>query len=135
MTSGSLIARVVLGAALAACASTTMRTADYDRSCTKDSDCVAVFEGDLCDVCCNDGAINKRDEQRYEQDLEHARDACGEKIMQCEPCMGASATCQRGRCLVSDGPPAPETERATSCAPDRAAPRAHAPREARADPH
>ncbi|MCC6898609.1 MAG: hypothetical protein IT377_06520 [Polyangiaceae bacterium] len=87
-------------ACLGGCASTTMRTSDFDQSCTSDSQCVAVFEGDSCNVCCNDGAINGRDQRRYEQELERARSACGDEIMECEPCMQSTAVCQRGRCVV-----------------------------------
>jgi hypothetical protein len=104
----SLALAAAFGSALIACASTTIRAADYDQSCASDRDCVVVFEGDLCSMCCNDGAINIREEQRYRRDRERAKKACGEQIIQCAPCGPAPVTCQRGRCAVWAEPdPAP----------------------------
>lgn len=105
-----------LGSALAACASTTMRTADYDQSCTRDADCVDVFEGNLCTMCCNINTINKQEEARYDRDLERARAACGKRIIQCHPCSGSPVACQRGRCVIAEiGPTASTERRAARC--------------------
>jgi hypothetical protein len=46
-----------------------IRSADYDRSCTIDTDCVAVPEGDVCSDCalhCQQlGVVNKSAEGQY----------------------------------------------------------------------
>lgn len=47
---------------------TVVDVAEYDQSCTEDSDCVAVKDGDICCGCPN-AAINKSDLDRYNDDL------------------------------------------------------------------
>ena len=48
-------------------------SADYDRSCTVDADCVAVPEGDVCSDCalhCQAlGVVNKSVEAQYRRDV------------------------------------------------------------------
>jgi len=55
----------------------TIRVADYDQSCTADSDCVEVGEGNACDLgcgfSCGGHAINRCALARYEADVAAAR--------------------------------------------------------------
>jgi hypothetical protein len=48
-------------------------SADYDRSCSVDADCVSVPEGDVCEDCAlhclQAGAVNKRVEAKYRSDV------------------------------------------------------------------
>jgi hypothetical protein len=48
-------------------------SADYDRSCSVDADCVSVPEGNLCEdcalYCLQTGAVNKRVEAQYRSDV------------------------------------------------------------------
>lgn len=103
-TSGDLDGGVVhrlLGDAASAC---TIRAADYDRSCSKDADCVEVGEGNACEapcvVACATTAINVSAMAAYEAD--YARNpikSCGDIFCGC-PCIGAPR-CVRGTCELS----------------------------------
>lgn len=48
-------------------------SAEYDRSCNVDADCVSVPEGNICDACALHclqlGAVNKRVEAQYRKDV------------------------------------------------------------------
>ncbi len=48
-------------------------SADYDRSCSVDADCVSVPEGNVCENCAlhclEAGAVNKRVEAQYRSDV------------------------------------------------------------------
>ena len=48
-------------------------SADYDRSCSVDSDCVSVPEGNVCEDCAlhclQTGTVNKRVEAQYRSDV------------------------------------------------------------------
>jgi len=102
---------VLTGAAGAGCSgdratggSCTLRASVYNQSCQTDSDCVAVFLGDVCqDVChgeCANEAINSADNNRYTADLNAAfrvqtsnpRTACS--------CALGPAMCRAGVCAV-----------------------------------
>ena len=74
---------------------------DYDQSCSLDTDCVIVAEGDYCDrdACnCPAAAINRDDLDRWEQDLSELY-RC-EDWVDCE-CYSASVGCQEGTCTTS----------------------------------
>jgi hypothetical protein len=65
---------------------------DYDRSCTKDGDCAAVWAGDLCDtdVChCPNAAVNGAALTQYESDFDRMDPGGG----QCPCPPGPPASC------------------------------------------
>jgi hypothetical protein len=79
----------------------TIDPADYDQSCTADSDCVAEPAGDFCvrGRCtnCQGGAVNIKDQARYEADL-----ASKISVQSLCPCANAGApTCVLGKCTFS----------------------------------
>lgn len=67
---------------------------DFDRTCTVDTDCVAVFEGEICEECqCPNAAVNRAELASYQAQFDEtcASDApC--------PCAGAGSTCVDGVC-------------------------------------
>ena len=56
-----------------ACRSCSIAASDYDRSCTQDSECTGIDEGDICSPecpgCVVNAAINVRNQARYLDDL------------------------------------------------------------------
>jgi hypothetical protein len=78
----------------------TIRASDYNQSCSSDSDCVGITEGDFCDAICVDcvnAAINVAAESQYEADLESKNAGAGEV---CPCASGPPVTCKAGTCSV-----------------------------------
>ncbi len=86
-----------------------IEASNYDQTCTADSDCVAVGEGNFCYAgslnCQNSAAINKRSYAQYQADVAKTRGAgcyapgsCGEVF---GPCCQSGA-CQMGSQCPSD---------------------------------
>jgi hypothetical protein len=51
----------------------SISASSYDQSCTTDADCIAVYEGPLCDDClCVNAAINQGANDAYEQAINAA---------------------------------------------------------------
>ena len=52
-----------------------IEASNYDQSCTTDSDCIAIAEGDVCTPCgigCTNAAINVAAHARYKADVASA---------------------------------------------------------------
>lgn len=86
---------------LAACSPTSVEANDYDQSCAKDDDCVAVSElhthGTDCSMGCDPRAINKKDKAQYDEDLDDERGKCGSMTSAfCD--VTGSPTCVKGKC-------------------------------------
>jgi hypothetical protein len=81
----------------AACHCAVIRASDYDQSCTTDSDCMAVTEGNSCRPCfaCPNAAINGRDLDRYQSDV-----AAATTVVNTCDCFAPLACCHAGRCGV-----------------------------------
>lgn len=82
----------------------TVRAADYDQSCSADSDCVAVGEGNACEPTCvfacrANSAINTRDLDRYQTDL--MRTPAGRLPTSCQCPAGSTVRCIQSLCSVS----------------------------------
>jgi hypothetical protein len=84
-------------------AAQNIMASSYDQSCQKDSDCIAIEEGNFCDPGRNDGctnaAINKSALARYQADLAKTQagvcyglSGCGAEFGPC---------CQSGVCRVN----------------------------------
>jgi hypothetical protein len=101
--------KAILGDAAVTC---TLRASDYDRSCTKDADCVAVGEGNACTVPCGvkcvSTAINGGALAAYQADYDKTPLAsCPELLCGC-PAQGVPQ-CTQGTCKLSAiGDPPPE---------------------------
>ncbi len=93
--------RLLLAAslALASACSTTISTADYNRSCAADADCVLISTGDVCACGCAQGAIAKSDLAKAQSDRESLSKGCRMGKSMCAPCVDAvMAVCVNSRC-------------------------------------
>ena len=108
---GALVSVFVLVAALKTSASTSacggkscLPASDYDQSCTQDSDCVGIAEGQLCEqgcIGCANAAINVRDQAKYQSAVSGFSGTCS--------CPGVPIACNAGTCGLATFPsPAPE---------------------------
>lgn len=84
-------------------ATTTILAASYPQACTRDDECVGVFEGDACNPCrCAFNAIRVDALARYKADLGqfwacYQPDACKTP---CHQTIGDPAKCEAGTCLL-----------------------------------
>jgi len=84
-------------------ASTSIRASSYPQNCTRDDECIAVFEGDACQPCrCAFNAIRADAFPKYKADLGafwacHKPDDCPKT---CEQITGGAAKCQDGSCVL-----------------------------------
>jgi hypothetical protein len=84
-------------------ANTMIRASAYAQNCTRDDECVGVFEGDACNPCrCAFNAIRADAIPKYKADLGqfwgcYKPDECKEK---CRQSIGDAAKCDSGTCLL-----------------------------------
>jgi hypothetical protein len=84
-------------------ASTAIRASAYPQHCTRDDECIGVFEGDACSACrCAFNAIRVDAFPKYKADLGafwacHKPDDCK---TECHQEIGAKASCQAGTCIL-----------------------------------
>lgn len=94
---------VVIALFASACGTPTVLEAkDYKQTCTKSSECVAVYLGDVCKPClCNNDAIAAEQEKIYEADATGAKRSCGPvEAVACGACEAKSAVCADGTCKL-----------------------------------
>ena len=73
---------------------------NYDRSCSADTDCAAIAEGEICQPCrCINAAINVLEIERHRMDRELF--ACQTRQTECT-CMDVVARCIDGSCQVEE---------------------------------
>lgn len=83
--------------------STLVLASGFDQACTRDDECVAVFEGNACDACrCANTAIRRDALPRYRAELGafwscHDPATCGGD---CAAVIGDPAICVAGRCTL-----------------------------------
>ena len=92
-----LAAAALVALTVAGC-SHELSALDYDMSCTKDSDCVAIQEGAVANCCgfnnCGDNAaINKADFQQYLSDYKAEAGSCAGRSCPNIECMPPQVTC------------------------------------------
>ena len=79
---------------------TTLSPADYDRSCTVDSDCTIVWgDGDVC-LCPAPMAINVSAEPKFYSDADRLQSRCRAMADCAAPNYTPVATCQANTCTV-----------------------------------
>ncbi|PZR18594.1 MAG: hypothetical protein DI536_01555 [Archangium gephyra] len=95
---------VVIALFVSACGTPTILEAkDYKQSCTKNSECVAVYLGEVCKPClCNNDAIAAEQSKIYEADFTGAQRSCSGPIpaVACGPCEAKAAVCDNGTCTL-----------------------------------
>jgi len=110
MDDGSCTARALVdcGPSAICCVQTTtctdanvqlIQASNYDQSCTTNSDCIAVGEGNACYVCeieCTSAAINKSAESQYKADVAKTPAAEGGALCGCPAEFGPC--CRGGTC-------------------------------------
>lgn len=91
---------VVLAAPAAGC-NDEILASDFDQTCSADTECEAVYVGDICDCGCDSvAAINKRDIPAYN---EQRNDISCTRL--CEPCFGfPPVACKSGTCSIQGQP-------------------------------
>lgn len=76
-----------------------IRASDFDQSCTAATDCVAVFEGQICSPCgCPNAAIAKKDLQEYASTRAAAN--CPQTDIACDACAAPAVDCAAGKCAI-----------------------------------
>lgn len=84
-------------------ANTTVRASTYAQHCTRDDECIGVFEGDACNPCrCAFNAIRVDAFPKYKSDLGqfwacHKADECS---ADCRQVIGTAAKCEAGMCVL-----------------------------------
>jgi hypothetical protein len=77
---------------------------DYDRSCVRSSDCVAVHEGSFTSCqqtpACANASINKSEDYRYAMAVEAMTAPCPPPDL--STCLGWELTCPAGTCVFED---------------------------------
>lgn len=82
---------------------TVIRASSYAQNCTRDDECIGVFEGDACNPCrCAFNAIRVEAFPKYKSDLGafwacHKPDDCR---ADCRQAIGAAAKCDAGTCIL-----------------------------------
>jgi hypothetical protein len=74
---------------------------NYDRSCARDSDCVAVYVGELCKGCyCPNAAISAGALANHERDTAETKKYCGAAApaVSCVQCTVPTVRCVRSVC-------------------------------------
>lgn len=88
---------------------------DYDQSCTTAADCVAVYEGSNCCAVCPTGAINKKDQARFEAARSAATKQCGGVACPAIACDAPPVVCSAGKCALETRRPIVATQYTRDC--------------------
>jgi hypothetical protein len=98
-----IVSALVLAAVAVACGSSPppLHAADYQRNCGADSDCIPIADASDC-VCplCNNRAINRVDQQAYNDALKAYNDYCQGTQCSNVVCTAVTAYCANGTCEV-----------------------------------
>lgn len=102
----SLLVIALCLAASACHPDTTIDAKDYPQSCSVNTDCVLVTQGDACSQCggCQNAAINLSAKASFEGDLMTLKNACPSRLFQppvaCAAiaCLPPEAFCDAGTC-------------------------------------
>jgi len=96
---------LVVVAACSSSSSSELSAADYDATCTADTDCAVASFGDVCALNCNpNGAINRGALTKYYADYNAKNKDCPQVTYVRDPCEDTrrphEARCTTGRCTV-----------------------------------
>ena len=78
----------------------------YNASCTQNSDCAAIFEGDVCSNCrCPNASINTQDVPKYSTDVATAIKSCASSTANTCKCTAPQVRCNTTAKRCEVGPP------------------------------
>ncbi len=85
---------------------TTIEAKDYTQSCSANTDCVLVVQGDACSQCggCQTGAINVSAKPTFDRDLTTLKNSCPPRLFEppvacaAAACLQPEAFCNAGSC-------------------------------------
>jgi len=85
---------------------TTIDAKDYSQTCSANTDCVLVVEGDACSPCggCQTGAIAVGAKASFDRDLATLKNSCPSRLFQppvactAAACLQPEAFCNAGTC-------------------------------------
>jgi hypothetical protein len=85
----------------------TISASEFSQACVENSDCVAVYEGNICNQCgCANASIAKTDVKDYSARRQNA--GCPQTDVACaNDCQDAVAICAGGTCSISTTSEAP----------------------------
>lgn len=82
----------------AACGSSIVDLADYDQTCSFDTECTSVPAGDACECACDVAAVNGRDTAAYMSEWNGKNTTCTNANL-CGVCPALPlASCKSGKC-------------------------------------
>jgi hypothetical protein len=95
-----LLSFVGMGVVIA-CGVENVQAKDYNQGCEKDDDCILVDQlvgdGNECEIPCEKGAINRKDEEKYAKELDEEKGSCtSEKRAECSST--PVALCKERKC-------------------------------------
>lgn len=85
--------------------SAIIRASSFDKSCNVASDCIAIYEGNVCSPCaCPNAAIASSQQGAYAAQASQLRATCGAVgDVACGPCSSTTTVCAGNRCAVAIG--------------------------------
>jgi hypothetical protein len=100
----SFVVSIMVFGFVVACGSSSSPTAvsagNYNQKCTQNTDCVGIYQGDVCSGCtCINAAIAQSDYNRYLSDKHTALGQCTGGTP-CGGCANQAAFCNKGTCGV-----------------------------------
>jgi hypothetical protein len=99
-TAALIIAALGLSVVAVACLAENVGADSYARDCKQDSDCIPILELSVTDGKCTQpcAAINKKDEDKYKNDIEEERHDC-ESLAPAACGSGHTAACRDNKCV------------------------------------
>ena len=96
----SLLLPLSLVVVATACGSSIVDLADYDQTCSVDTECISVPAGDACDCACEVAAVNGKDVGAYMSEWNSKNTTCtNAKVCGVCPALPIAA-CKNGKCVA-----------------------------------
>ena len=73
----------------------------FDQTCTADTDCMTVTNGDLCGCACENSSINVAEADAWREHYDEVYETCDPTMMpDCAACPPAEGYCDDGTCQL-----------------------------------
>lgn len=81
----------------------SVSASEVSQACVESTDCVAVYEGSVCDACkCPNAAIAKDSLAEYGSKFQNASSSCPTTDVECAAdCAQATPVCSQGTCTIN----------------------------------